>query len=154
MTMLGKRTVLLDVSGGLPIYIAKVLQPRDMLFAVPFRFYATRWQILLMTWQRVVFSLWQFLTARCRRWQNRRVCLLPCLSTNTPFRARLWFRCAWLRRSQSLWPPVCKKPRNPKNSCGDRALAPIKGRTWVRPSSKAVAVITSASAADPSDDIY
>ncbi len=41
LTMLGKRTVLLDASGGLATHIAKTIQPRDLLFAVSFRFYAT-----------------------------------------------------------------------------------------------------------------
>lgn len=41
LTMLGKRTVLLDASGGLATHMARVIQPRDVLFAVSFRFYAT-----------------------------------------------------------------------------------------------------------------
>lgn len=41
LTMLGKRTVLLDASGGLATHMAKVIQPRDMLLAISFRFYAT-----------------------------------------------------------------------------------------------------------------
>jgi len=41
LTMLGKRTVLLDAGGGLATHIAKTIQPRDLLFAVSFRFYAT-----------------------------------------------------------------------------------------------------------------
>lgn len=41
LTMLGKRTVLLDAAGGLATHAAKTIQPRDMLFAVSFRFYAT-----------------------------------------------------------------------------------------------------------------
>lgn len=41
LTMLGKRTVLLDASGGLATHMAKSIQPRDLLFAVSFRFYAT-----------------------------------------------------------------------------------------------------------------
>ena len=41
LTMLGKRTVLLDASGGLATHMAKAIQPRDMLFTVSFRFYAT-----------------------------------------------------------------------------------------------------------------
>ena len=41
LTMLGKRTVLLDTSGGLATHMAKVMRPADMLFAVSFRFYAT-----------------------------------------------------------------------------------------------------------------
>ncbi len=41
LTMLGKRTVLLDASGGLATHMAKAMQPGDMLFAVSFRFYAT-----------------------------------------------------------------------------------------------------------------
>lgn len=41
LTMLGKRTVLLDASGGLATHMAKVIGPRDMLIAVSFRFYAT-----------------------------------------------------------------------------------------------------------------
>ena len=41
LTMLGKRTVLLDAAGGLATHVAKTIQPRDMLFAVSFRFYAT-----------------------------------------------------------------------------------------------------------------
>jgi DNA-binding MurR/RpiR family transcriptional regulator len=41
LTMLGKRTVLLDASGGLATHMAKAIQPRDLLFAVSFRFYAT-----------------------------------------------------------------------------------------------------------------
>ncbi|MDE3026839.1 MAG: MurR/RpiR family transcriptional regulator [Paracoccaceae bacterium] len=41
LTMLGKRTVLLDTSGGLATHMAKVCEPRDLLLAVSFRFYAT-----------------------------------------------------------------------------------------------------------------
>ena len=41
LTMLGKRTVLLDASGGLATHIAKTIKPRDLLLAVSFRFYAT-----------------------------------------------------------------------------------------------------------------
>lgn len=41
LTMLGKRTVLLDAGGGLSTHMAKVIQPRDMLLAISFRFYAT-----------------------------------------------------------------------------------------------------------------
>ncbi|MGI9425777.1 MAG: MurR/RpiR family transcriptional regulator, partial [Hyphomicrobiaceae bacterium] len=41
LTMIGRRTVLLDASGGLATHIAKVIQPGDILFAVSFRFYAT-----------------------------------------------------------------------------------------------------------------
>lgn len=41
LTMLGKRTVLLDASGGLATHMAKVARPTDLLFAVSFRFYAT-----------------------------------------------------------------------------------------------------------------
>jgi len=40
LTMLGKRTVLLDASGGLATHMAKAVQPRDLLLAVSFRFYA------------------------------------------------------------------------------------------------------------------
>jgi len=40
LTMLGKRTVLLDASGGLATHMARVMTPRDLLIAVSFRFYA------------------------------------------------------------------------------------------------------------------
>ncbi|MFM2403034.1 MAG: hypothetical protein RL223_914 [Pseudomonadota bacterium] len=40
LTMLGKRTVLLDASGGLATHMAKVMGPKDLLIAVSFRFYA------------------------------------------------------------------------------------------------------------------
>ena len=40
LTMLGRRTVLLDPSGGLASYVAKTATGRDLLFAVSFRFYA------------------------------------------------------------------------------------------------------------------
>ncbi len=40
LTMLGKRTVLLDPSGGIATYIARNMRPGDVLFAVSFRFYA------------------------------------------------------------------------------------------------------------------
>lgn len=40
-TMLGKRCVLLDPSGGLATHMAKTMRPTDVLFAVSFRFYAT-----------------------------------------------------------------------------------------------------------------
>ena len=39
--VLGKRTVLLDASGGLATHMAKVARPTDVLFVVSFRFYAT-----------------------------------------------------------------------------------------------------------------
>ncbi|MCB1333623.1 MAG: MurR/RpiR family transcriptional regulator [Roseivivax sp.] len=41
LTMLGKRTVLLDAGGGLATHMAKVIRPSDLLFVVSFRFYAT-----------------------------------------------------------------------------------------------------------------
>lgn len=41
LTMLGKRTLLLDPGGGLATHMAKVIRPTDLLFAVSFRFYAT-----------------------------------------------------------------------------------------------------------------
>lgn len=41
LTMLGKPTILLDESGGLATRRAKLATPRDLLFAVSFRFYAT-----------------------------------------------------------------------------------------------------------------
>ncbi len=41
LTMLGRRTVALDASGGLATQMAKVMGPRDLLLAVSFRFYAT-----------------------------------------------------------------------------------------------------------------
>jgi len=41
LTMLGKRTVLLDASGGLSTHMANVMGKRDLLFAISFRFYAT-----------------------------------------------------------------------------------------------------------------
>lgn len=41
LTMLGKRSVLLDASGGLATHMAKVARPTDLLFVVSFRFYAT-----------------------------------------------------------------------------------------------------------------
>lgn len=41
LTMLGKRTVLLDAGGGLATHMAKVARPSDLLFVVSFRFYAT-----------------------------------------------------------------------------------------------------------------
>jgi DNA-binding MurR/RpiR family transcriptional regulator len=40
LTMLGKRTVLLDTGGSLATHMAKVIRPADLLFAVSFRFYA------------------------------------------------------------------------------------------------------------------
>jgi len=41
LTMLGKRCVLLDSSGGLATHIARSITPSDVLIAVSFRFYAT-----------------------------------------------------------------------------------------------------------------
>jgi len=41
LTMLGKRVVLLDASGGLATHMAQVIRRSDLLFAVSFRFYAT-----------------------------------------------------------------------------------------------------------------
>lgn len=41
LTMLGKKTVLLDPGGGLATHMARVIGPDDVLFAVSFRFYAT-----------------------------------------------------------------------------------------------------------------
>jgi len=41
LTMLGKRCVLLDASGGLATHIARAAKKTDLLFAVSFRFYAT-----------------------------------------------------------------------------------------------------------------
>jgi DNA-binding MurR/RpiR family transcriptional regulator len=41
LTMLGKRCVLLDPSGGLATHMARAIGKTDLLFAVSFRFYAT-----------------------------------------------------------------------------------------------------------------
>jgi DNA-binding MurR/RpiR family transcriptional regulator len=41
LTMLGKRTVLLDPGGGLATHMAKVSRPEDLMMVVSFRFYAT-----------------------------------------------------------------------------------------------------------------
>lgn len=41
LTMLGKKNVMLDESGGLATHHAKLATEKDMLFAVSFRFYAT-----------------------------------------------------------------------------------------------------------------
>lgn len=41
LTMLGKRCVLLDASGGLATHMARLVRPDDLLFVVSFRFYAT-----------------------------------------------------------------------------------------------------------------
>jgi DNA-binding MurR/RpiR family transcriptional regulator len=41
LTMLGKRCVLLDPSGGLATHMARAIRRTDILFAVSFRFYAT-----------------------------------------------------------------------------------------------------------------
>lgn len=41
LTMLGKRTVLLDASGGLATHMARAARATDVLFVVSFRFYAT-----------------------------------------------------------------------------------------------------------------
>jgi DNA-binding MurR/RpiR family transcriptional regulator len=40
LTMLGKRCLLLDASGGLATHIARTMGPKDALIAVSFRFYA------------------------------------------------------------------------------------------------------------------
>lgn len=40
LTMLGKRAVLLDASGGFATHMANLIRPSDLLFAVSFRFYA------------------------------------------------------------------------------------------------------------------
>jgi DNA-binding MurR/RpiR family transcriptional regulator len=40
LTMLGKRCVLLDESGGLATHVARTMRPTDVLMAVTFRFYA------------------------------------------------------------------------------------------------------------------
>jgi DNA-binding MurR/RpiR family transcriptional regulator len=41
LTMLGKRCVLLDPSGGLATHMARAIRKSDVLFAISFRFYAT-----------------------------------------------------------------------------------------------------------------
>ena len=41
LTMLGKRCVLLDPSGGLATHMARAIPKTDLLFAISFRFYAT-----------------------------------------------------------------------------------------------------------------
>jgi DNA-binding MurR/RpiR family transcriptional regulator len=41
LTMLGKRCVLLDPSGGLATHMARAIRRTDVLFAISFRFYAT-----------------------------------------------------------------------------------------------------------------
>lgn len=41
LTMLGRRSVLLDPAGGLATHMARAIEPQDALIAVSFRFYAT-----------------------------------------------------------------------------------------------------------------
>lgn len=41
LTMIGRKTVLLDAPGGLATHMARSMTPSDVLFAVSFRFYAT-----------------------------------------------------------------------------------------------------------------
>ncbi len=41
LTMLGRKAVLLDPGGGLALHMARTIGPRDLLFAVSFRNYAT-----------------------------------------------------------------------------------------------------------------
>lgn len=41
LTMIGRKTVLLDAPGGLATHMARSMTPSDALFAVSFRFYAT-----------------------------------------------------------------------------------------------------------------
>lgn len=41
LTMLGKRCVLLDPSGGLATHMSRAIRKTDLLFAISFRFYAT-----------------------------------------------------------------------------------------------------------------
>jgi len=41
LTMLGKRCVLLDPSGGLAMHMARAIRKTDLLIAISFRFYAT-----------------------------------------------------------------------------------------------------------------
>jgi DNA-binding MurR/RpiR family transcriptional regulator len=41
LTMLGKRCILLDPSGGLATHMARAIRKTDLLFAISFRFYAT-----------------------------------------------------------------------------------------------------------------
>jgi DNA-binding MurR/RpiR family transcriptional regulator len=41
LTMLGKKCMLLDASGGLATHVARTMKPSDVLIAVSFRFYAT-----------------------------------------------------------------------------------------------------------------
>lgn len=41
LTMIGKRCVLLDPSGGLSTHMARTMTPQDVLIAVSFRYYAT-----------------------------------------------------------------------------------------------------------------
>lgn len=40
LTMIGKRCILLDASGGLATHMARSMGPKDVLFAVSFRYYA------------------------------------------------------------------------------------------------------------------
>lgn len=41
LTMIGRRAVMLEASGGLATHMAKLIEPQDVLLAVSFRFYAT-----------------------------------------------------------------------------------------------------------------
>lgn len=41
LTMIGKRTILLDAPGGLATHMARTIRPNDLLFSISFRFYAT-----------------------------------------------------------------------------------------------------------------
>lgn len=41
LTMIGRKTVLLDEPGGLATHMARLMTPNDILFTVSFRFYAT-----------------------------------------------------------------------------------------------------------------
>ena len=99
LTMLGKRCVLLDPSGGLATHMARTMRAGDVLVAVSFRFYATEVVNVVEEAARARRRRSsRSPTARCRRSPRAPRCSSPCRSMNTPSRARWRRRCALRRR--------------------------------------------------------
>ena len=94
LTMLGKRCVLLDPSGGLATHMARAIRKTDVLFAISFRFYATEVVNIVEEAAKRKVPSSRCRTARCLHSRRPRPSCSRCPSTSTRSRGRSRRRCA------------------------------------------------------------
>ena len=122
LTMLGKRMVLLDASGGLATQMAKVIQPRDLLFAISFRFYPTEGvNVVDEVASRGVPVVAMSDSTLSPLATSAQVLFAIPEHEYTFSRNRAAPRCL----AQGLSVAAAKEPRQPADSGGDRPLTPL-----------------------------